>query len=59
MRLNFSTPYRKHFTWLKQALPDAIKESESGIYRKAVIKFFNSVATRRGKRIAQDIAKIK
>jgi aspartate/methionine/tyrosine aminotransferase len=51
LRLNFSTPHRKHFAWLKAALPEAIKEAESGMYREAVLDFFRSAGTDRAKRI--------
>ena len=55
IRINFSTPYKKHFIWLKRALPEAIKEAETRRYGKAVIDFFKSVGTGRAKRIIKDI----
>ncbi|MCM2267709.1 MAG: pyridoxal phosphate-dependent aminotransferase [Elusimicrobiales bacterium] len=55
LRLNFSTPRREHFSWLRQALPGAIKEAESGKYRAAVLAFFRSVATPRARRVIQEI----
>jgi aspartate/methionine/tyrosine aminotransferase len=58
LRLNFSTPHRKHFLWLKKALPEAIKEAETGIYRKVVCEFFESVGTKRSKRIVRQIKAI-
>ena len=55
LRINFSSPYRKHFLWLKNALPEAIKEAESGIYRKEVIKFFQSSPSLRSKKIIKQL----
>ncbi|MBU1888440.1 MAG: pyridoxal phosphate-dependent aminotransferase, partial [Candidatus Omnitrophica bacterium] len=55
IRINFSTPHRKHFTWLKKALPEAIKEAETRKYGKAVIDFFKSVGTKRALKIIKDI----
>lgn len=55
IRINFSTPYRKHFMWLKKALPEAIKEAETRKYRKSVINFFKSARTERAKRIIEQI----
>ncbi len=55
IRINFSTPDKRHFQWLKQALPEAIKEAETGRYRKGVIDFFKSVRTERGMRIIKEI----
>jgi aspartate/methionine/tyrosine aminotransferase len=58
IRINFSTPYIKHFKWLEKALPEAIKEAESGIYRKAVLDFFQAVGTARGKQNVKNIKRI-
>jgi aspartate/methionine/tyrosine aminotransferase len=55
LRINFSTPNRKHFLWLKNALPEAIKEAESGMYRKKVINFFKSVPSLRAKKIVKKL----
>lgn len=55
IRINFSTPYRKHFIWLKHAFPEAIKEAEAGKYRKAVIDFFKTVNTDRSRKIIKEI----
>ncbi|MBM3253450.1 MAG: pyridoxal phosphate-dependent aminotransferase, partial [Candidatus Omnitrophica bacterium] len=51
IRINFSTPYKEHFRWLREALPEAIKEAETRKYRKAVIDFLKSVGTGRAKRL--------
>jgi aspartate/methionine/tyrosine aminotransferase len=58
LRLNFSTPRREHFMWLKKALPEAIKEAETGKYRPAVIEFFRSVGTERAKNVIRRIKAI-
>jgi len=55
LRINFSTPYKKHFKWLSEALPEAIKEAETGRYRKAVISFFKSVGAKGTEKIIRDI----
>jgi aspartate/methionine/tyrosine aminotransferase len=59
LRLNFSTPRKEHFRWLKEALPGAIKEAESGMYRRAVVDFFKSVGTPRAGRIVKLINGIR
>jgi len=59
IRINFSTPYKKHFYWLREALPSAIHEAETRKYRKAVINFFKSVGTKRAKKIIRDINMIR
>jgi aspartate/methionine/tyrosine aminotransferase len=58
IRLNFSTPYSKHFTWLEEALPQAIKEAETRKYKKAVINFFKSIGTDQARRIIEKILAI-
>ncbi len=59
LRLNFSTPRREHFRWLREALPAAVKEAESGMYRAAVLDFFRSVATPRAREIVKLIKAIR
>jgi aspartate/methionine/tyrosine aminotransferase len=59
LRLNFSTPRREHFRWLREALPGAIKEAESGMYRAAVLDFFKSVNTPRAREIVKQIRAIR
>jgi len=59
LRLNFSSPDIKHFKWLEKALPQAITEAESGIYRKAVISHFKRVQTKRAERIIKTIEGFK
>jgi aspartate/methionine/tyrosine aminotransferase len=58
LRVNFSTPYQKHFEWLKKALPEAIKEAKSGMHRSAVIEFFKKNNTSRGRKIIRKIMEI-
>ena len=55
IRVNFSTPYKKHFLWLQKALPEAIKEAETRKYREAVVDFFRSVGTQRAKKIIKEL----
>jgi aspartate/methionine/tyrosine aminotransferase len=57
LRINFSTPHKKHFSWLKKALPEAIAEAEAGKYKKAVIDFFRSVGTKRAQTIIKEISR--
>lgn len=58
IRINFSTPHKKHFLWLKKALPEAIKEAETRKYKQAVIKFFKNLKTKRSYKIIQEIKDI-
>lgn len=58
IRINFSSTHNKHFKWLREALPAAIKEAESGIYRTEVINFFKSVGSARAKKIIKIISRI-
>ncbi len=58
IRINFSSTHKKHFKWLREALPAAIKEAESGIYRTEVINFFKSVGSARAKKINKIISRI-
>ncbi|OGR41413.1 MAG: hypothetical protein A2X35_10415 [Elusimicrobia bacterium GWA2_61_42] len=59
LRLNFSSPRRQHFEWLRKALPEAIKEAETGKYRPAVLDFFKSVGTPRALGIIRQIKAIR
>ena len=58
IRVNFSSPHKKHFDWLRRSLPEAIQEAESGIYRRAVVRFFQSIGTSRALKIAETIQAI-
>jgi len=58
LRMNFSTPHAAHFSRLEAALPGAIREAESGIYRDAVVRFFRGTGTGRGKRLAREIGSL-
>jgi len=55
IRINFSTPHKKHFIWLQKALPEAIKEAETRKYRKAVVDFFRSVGTQRARKVIKEL----
>lgn len=55
IRINFSTPFKKHFSWLRRALPRAIGEAERGIYRKAILSFYEKSKTRRARAIIEMI----
>ena len=55
LRINYSTPYKKHFDWLERVLPDAIEEAESRVYRQAVLNFYLSIKTKRARTIVQQI----
>jgi aspartate/methionine/tyrosine aminotransferase len=59
LRLNFSTPRLEHFHWLKEALPGAVKEAETGVYRGAVLDFFRSVGTPSAGRVIKLINAIR
>lgn len=47
IRLNISRPDMWAFEHLKKSLPDAISEAKSGVYRKSLIRLFESKKTER------------
>ncbi len=53
IRLNISRPDLWAFRLFRKALPLAIEEAKSGIYRKGVIQFFKEKKTERAERILQ------
>jgi aspartate/methionine/tyrosine aminotransferase len=53
IRLNISRPDLWAFRHFRKALPLAIEEAQSGIYRKGVIQFFKEKKTERAERIIQ------
>lgn len=53
IRLNISRPDLRAFRHFRKALPPAIEEAKSGIYRKGVIEFFREKKTERARRILQ------
>ncbi|MBN7774272.1 pyridoxal phosphate-dependent aminotransferase [Clostridium aminobutyricum] len=55
IRLNYSHPDIECFELFREALPKAIADAKQGIYRQAVIDFFERVGTERGKRIIEQI----
>jgi aspartate/methionine/tyrosine aminotransferase len=58
IRINFSTPRKKHFIWLERALPEAIKEAETRKYKQAVIDHFKKLKTKRAVEIIRQIKSI-
>lgn len=56
IRLNYSYPDIKCFELFREALPKAIADAKTGMYKQAVIDFFEKVGSERGKSI---IARIK
>ena len=59
IRLNYSHPDIKCFELFREALPKAIADAKTGMYREAVIKFFEKVGSERGKRIIERIKNMK
>jgi aspartate/methionine/tyrosine aminotransferase len=57
MRLNFSQPDLRAFERLREALPEAIAEARSGLYRDKIIAFFERSATERGRAIIERLRK--
>jgi hypothetical protein len=51
IRLNFSQPDVRAFDRLRSALPDAIAEARTGLYRDKIIAFFERAGTDRGRTI--------
>ena len=52
IRLNLSDPNLQAYARFADALPEAIDEARTGIYREPVRKFFLSTGTDRGRRLA-------
>jgi DNA-binding transcriptional MocR family regulator len=52
IRLNLSDPNLQAYARFAEALPEAIEEARSGVYRKPVREFFLSTGTERGRRLA-------
>jgi aspartate/methionine/tyrosine aminotransferase len=55
IRVNFSQPDLTAFERFRAALPDAIAEAKSGVYRQPVIDFFAAADTDRGRMIVQKL----
>lgn len=55
IRVNFSQPDLGAFERFRAALPDAIAEARSGVYRQAVIDFFATADTDRGRMIVEKL----
>ena len=55
LRLNFSRPDIEPFDLFRDALPEAIAESRTGIYAERIAKWYEKKGTPRGLRIAQEI----
>jgi aspartate/methionine/tyrosine aminotransferase len=53
IRINFSRPDVWAFDKLREALPEAIREAQTGIYRDGVVKFFEEGSTERGRNIVR------
>jgi hypothetical protein len=51
IRINFSQPQEWAFERFREALPEAIEEARSGLYRDKVIAFFERSDTDRGRAI--------
>jgi aspartate/methionine/tyrosine aminotransferase len=56
LRINFSHRDRTRLERFGDILPEAVREASSGTYRKAVASFFRQQRTRRGDRIAMELA---
>ena len=57
IRLNYSHPDIQCFELFREALPKAIADAKSGIYKEAVIQFFEKIGSERGKSIIERIKK--
>lgn len=55
IRLNYSHPDIKCFELFREALPKAIVDAQSGMYKQAVIDFFEKTGTERGKAIIKKL----
>ena len=53
IRLNLSDPSPQAYERFAAALPDAIEEARTGVYRESVREFFLSTGTERGRRLAK------
>jgi aspartate/methionine/tyrosine aminotransferase len=53
IRINFSQPQLWAFERFREALPEAIEEARSGLYRDKIIAFFERSDTDRGRRIIE------
>jgi aspartate/methionine/tyrosine aminotransferase len=53
IRLNLSDPNLRAYERLAEALPEAIEEAKTGVYREPVREFFLSTGTERGRRLAR------
>jgi hypothetical protein len=53
IRLNLSDPNVQAYARFAAALPGAIAEARTGIYREPVRQFFLSTGTERGRRLAE------
>lgn len=55
IRLNYSHPDIKCFELFREALPKAIADAKTGMYKQDVIKFFEKIGSQRGKSIIERI----
>ncbi|MDD3537713.1 MAG: pyridoxal phosphate-dependent aminotransferase [Eubacteriales bacterium] len=53
LRLNYSHPDIKCVETFREALPKAVADAKTGMYRQAVIDFFEKTGTERGKQIIE------
>lgn len=53
IRINFSQPQLWAFERFREALPEAIEEARSGLYRNKIVAFFERSDTERGRRIIE------
>lgn len=53
LRLNYSHPDIKCFELFREALPKAIADAKTGMYRDGVIKFFEGIGSNRGNEIVK------
>ena len=57
IRLNYSHPDIRCFELFREALPKAIADAKTGMYRQGVIDFFEKIGSERGKDIIKRIKK--
>ncbi|MDR1656622.1 MAG: pyridoxal phosphate-dependent aminotransferase [Deltaproteobacteria bacterium] len=55
IRLNYSHPDLECFEIFRDALPKAIKDAQTGIYKEGVIKFFEGIGSSRGNSIVKKL----
>lgn len=55
IRLNYSHPDIRCFELFREALPKAIADAKTGMYKQAVIDFFKKIGSERGKSIIERI----